>query len=641
MRKEKAVLTVEASLTLTLFMFFVMFLLSFNRVYSAQNTVSHATLQTADAVSAESMLRANASAENIADLLTVSNHIYAGESIPASALEKLTNGNVSEIAKRDFIAAIAETESEADAVLKKYGVKDGLAGIDFSGCSYNADTGETIIFVRYTVELQFPIIGFKEFPMTKAAKVNNMGKETYTITVVSENPEMGTTSGTVKVRKGESAVIAAYPNYGCVFTGWREGGSENPKTLTNVNCDMTFTALFDKRDYSVIAKVNNPNYGKAFANKTTFKLNETAIIKATPNYGYKFLGWDEDGNGRVDSGEPTDPELRIKVRRAVVVTAIFEPKMCRVQVNVNKPSYGTAKIDGKTDYIDVKFGSTIRIVASISNTKLYEFEKWTSNSSRDPRLGSNMTLNYTVRTEGTTVVTANFKDKIKPKISINPSSSPFPNYAEYCYKSFTLDEACTKLPTMIKTYKLKADINVAATVSWTSSDKNVASVDGNGNVTAKNPGTATITAKITYNGTTVSATRTVTVCAAYETYCYRDAKLNRHYESDAVSRNDVKRKKLGYDHKVKWKNKLVEFGCHYRYALTTKSYPEVKVNKGSSANGYHGKMYWCTQSKAPDPHPDVCMDGYAYDYATYVFFGNGENCYYPFYYKGITIQSIR
>lgn len=628
MRKERAVLTVEASLTLTLFMFFVMFLLSFNRVYSAQNTVSHATLQTADAVSAESMLRANASAENIADLLTVSNHIYAGESIPASALEKLTNGNISEIAKRDFIAAIAETESQADAVLKKYGVKDGLAGIDFSGCSYNADTGETIIFVRYTVELQFPIIGFKEFPMTKAAKVNNMGKETYTITVVSENPELGTTSGTVKVRKGESTVIAAYPNYGCVFTGWREGGSENPKTLTNVNCDMTFTALFDKRDYSVIAKVNNPNYGKAFANKTTFKLNETAIIKATPNYGYKFLGWDEDGNGRVDSGEPTDPELRIKVRRAVVVTAIFEPKMCRVQVNVNKPSYGTAKIDGKTDYIDVKFGSTIRIVASVSNTKLYEFEKWTSNSSRDPRLGSNMTLNYTVRTEGTTVVTANFKDKIKPKISINPSSSPFPNYSEYYYEGFGLGQVCSKLQTiMIKTYKLKADINVAATVSWTSSDKNVASVDGNGNVTANNPGTATIKAEITYNGTTVSATRTVTVCAAYETYDYRKNQ-NRHYESRALSEREAKN--MGY----------TSYGCHYRYVLTTKSCGDVTLTSAKS-NGASGTMYWWNQPKAPDNHPTTKMSGYAYKGAKSVLYGSKENCRYPFYYKGITIQSIR
>lgn len=628
MKKEKAVLTVEASLTLTLFMFFVMFLLSFNRVYSAQNTVSHATLQTADAVSAESMLRANASAENIADLLTVSNHIYAGESIPASALEKLTNGNISEIAKKDFIAAIAETESQADAVLKKYGVKDGLAGIDFSGCSYNADTGETIIFVRYTVELQFPIIGFKEFPMTKAAKVNNMGKETYTITVVSENPEWGTTSGTVKVRKGESAVIAAYPNYGCAFIGWREGGSENPKTLTNVNCDMTFTARFVKRDYSVIAKVNNPNYGKAFANKTTFKLNETAIIKATPNYGYKFLGWDEDGNGRVDSGEPTDPELRIKVRRDVVVTAIFEPKMCRVQVNVNKPSYGTAKIDGKTDYVDVKFGSTIRIVASVSNTKLYEFEKWTSNSSRDPRLGSNMTLNYTVRTEGTTVVTANFKDKIKPKISINPSSSPFPNYAEYYYEGFGLAEVCSRVP-LLRTYQLRADINVAATVSWSSSNSWVASVDGNGNVTAHNPGTATITAKITYNGTTVSTTRTVTVCAAYETYDYRK-NTNRHYESRALSEREAKN--IGY----------TSYGCHYRYVLTTATVSNVSLNKGRSSKGSAGKMYWWRQTKAPDNQkPNEYMSGYAYENAKYVFYANGENCHYPFYYKGITIQSIR
>ena len=133
LKKEKAALTVEASLILTLFMFFVLFLLSFNRVYSAQNTVSHATLQAADAISSESMLRAGATEENIEKLLAVSNHIYAGESIPKSALEKLTNANIVEVARNNFISAIAESESKADSVLKKYGVKDGINGIARAG----------------------------------------------------------------------------------------------------------------------------------------------------------------------------------------------------------------------------------------------------------------------------------------------------------------------------------------------------------------------------------------------------------------------------------------------------------------------------------------------------------------------------
>ncbi|MBQ2742490.1 MAG: Ig-like domain-containing protein, partial [Oscillospiraceae bacterium] len=46
-----------------------------------------------------------------------------------------------------------------------------------------------------------------------------------------------------------------------------------------------------------------------------------------------------------------------------------------------------------------------------------------------------------------------------------------------------------------------------ATVAYDSDNKNVATVDDNGNITVKNPGTTNITASVTYNGVTVSDTK--------------------------------------------------------------------------------------------------------------------------------------
>ena len=56
-KRQQGILTVEASIVLTLLILLVLFLFSFGRVYRAQSLVSHATLQAADAVALESYLR--------------------------------------------------------------------------------------------------------------------------------------------------------------------------------------------------------------------------------------------------------------------------------------------------------------------------------------------------------------------------------------------------------------------------------------------------------------------------------------------------------------------------------------------------------------------------------------------------------
>ena len=68
MRNEKGSLTVEASIALVVFIFFIMFFLGFNSVYRAQGMVSHAVLQTSQSLAISSFLRETVSSEK-----TVSN----------------------------------------------------------------------------------------------------------------------------------------------------------------------------------------------------------------------------------------------------------------------------------------------------------------------------------------------------------------------------------------------------------------------------------------------------------------------------------------------------------------------------------------------------------------------------------------
>lgn len=616
LKKEKAALTVEASLTLTLFMFFVLFLLSFNRVYSAQNTVSHATLQAADAISSESMLRAGATEENIEKLLAVSNHIYAGESIPKSALEKLTNANIVEVARNNFISAIAESESKADSVLKKYGVKDGINGIDFSGCSYNGDTGETVVYVKYNVELQFPILGFKSFPMTKAARVSNMGKETYTITVKSANESMGTTSGTIKVKKGASTTISAYPSYGCKFVGWLEGGSENPKKLENISCDLTFTASFVKTDYYVVGTPNNSEYGSV-SGSGTYKLNDTATLVATPRVagGYDFLGWDENGNGVIDQGESTKNILSIKVRRDVSVKALFKPK--KFTVNVQTAGRGTAILiaDGKTQRTTTAEGNNVSVTLDFNTpfvidaeSNNYMFVEWTG------KINSNTKRQQVRVPVGGGTYVANFE---KPYLKIAQ---------RFNYRLTKVEGDCDERDTsnltdgLNNSYVLSVDTNLKNVYYEWKSDSNVVSVDSNGRIKANGIGSARITVTAS-NG--MSASVTVTTKYLMTSACYRNSSNYRYYLPDRVSYSSDLAKGKNFNKSPK--------GVFYRYILVDSYLDRRAVGAGETTDG---KLHRGTLGLMDGQNPEETGQ------TAYVCWFDDKNGDLPFFYKGIVIQSI-
>ena len=106
-KREQGILTVEASIVLTLMLLFILFLFSFGRVYRAQNLVSHATLQSADAVALESYLRETALQSDVSEVVNLASHITESSAISAESLESLRSANLPKIARQKFIAAIA------------------------------------------------------------------------------------------------------------------------------------------------------------------------------------------------------------------------------------------------------------------------------------------------------------------------------------------------------------------------------------------------------------------------------------------------------------------------------------------------------------------------------------------------------
>ena len=74
----------------------------------------------------------------------------------------------------------------------------------------------------------------------------------YTLTV-NCNESQGTVTGAGVYTNGTTATLRAMPAEGYLFSGWSDGSTENPRTVT-VTGDATYTANFTKNSYNIYIK---------------------------------------------------------------------------------------------------------------------------------------------------------------------------------------------------------------------------------------------------------------------------------------------------------------------------------------------------------------------------------------------------
>ncbi len=116
----------------------------------------------------------------------------------------------------------------------------------------------------------------------------------YTVTVVSDNTEMGSVSGSGTFDYSTSITISAETNYGYHFTQWQDGNTDNPRTVT-VTCDTTYTAFFEADDFVITVLSDDPSMGTV-SGGGIYAYGSTITITAIPVDGYMFAYWQDDNN---------------------------------------------------------------------------------------------------------------------------------------------------------------------------------------------------------------------------------------------------------------------------------------------------------------------------------------------------------
>ena len=122
------------------------------------------------------------------------------------------------------------------------------------------------------------------------------GAPQYTITVLANDPTMGTVTGSGTYPEGVTIEISAIPAENAIFNGWDDGNTDNPRSVT-VTQDMTFIAMFETgsvQTYNIIVRSGNPLQGSVYGGGT-YPANSVINIGATPALGFYFSGW-QDGD---------------------------------------------------------------------------------------------------------------------------------------------------------------------------------------------------------------------------------------------------------------------------------------------------------------------------------------------------------
>ena len=433
-KREQGVLTVEASIVLTLMLLFILFLFSFARVYRAQNLVSHASLQSADAVAMESFLRETALQSDVSEVVYLASYISDSSAISAEGLESLRSANIPKIVREKFIAAIAGSEAKADEKLRSMGIKNGLSGIDFSQCKMDLTNDDVIVAITYTIEMQFPVFGFDEITVTKAAKAKTFGEILFEVSTEPNHPGWGTTSGDDKVSHGSTVQIVATPNYGYKFVSWNDGVTDNPRTVT-VTDGQHYIAIFEKDQFGInlgtkityntsYAAMTHKNYGYV-SGAGNYSYLDNVTITATPAANYQFVGWDDNGDGVVDH---TGQTRTITVDKTYNIKAVFKPVSYRITVKSNNDAYGSVQVsqgNNKGTSILAEYGSKLQLNAVPKDSVKYLFRKWSNNStqaSSTVTVGGDATYEATFITNTYTVTFYNGSTKVHTTTVIRGSS---------------------------------------------------------------------------------------------------------------------------------------------------------------------------------------------------------------------------
>jgi hypothetical protein len=175
-------------------------------------------------------------------------------------------------------------------------------------------------------------IGGKSYSVSQNSTVCN-----YSITT-SSSPG-GSASGGGTVNCGSSVTVSATANSGYTFANWTENGgvvSSSANYTFTANANRNLVANFAACNYSITTSAS-PSAGGTASGGGTVSCGSSVTVNATPNSGYSFNNWTENGTPVSSSSSYA---FTANANRNLV--ANFSPNPCSLSVSPNSSSFGNS-----------------------------------------------------------------------------------------------------------------------------------------------------------------------------------------------------------------------------------------------------------------------------------------------------------
>jgi surface protein len=245
--------------------------------------------------------------------------------------------------------------------------------------------------------------------------VANFSMNAYNISATANPEEGGTIAGAGNYNHGANVTLTATPNNGYTFTNWTENGqvvSNNATYQFTATANRSLVANFSMNAYNISATAN-PEEGGTIAGAGNYNHGANVTLTATPNNGYTFTNWTE--NGQVVSNNATY-QFTATANRSLV--ANFSMNAYNISATANPEEGGT--IAGAGNY---NHGANVTLTATPNNG--YTFTNWTENGQQ---VSTNSSYEF-VATNNRNLV-ANFSvSNYTISIEINPAEGGFANGA--------------------------------------------------------------------------------------------------------------------------------------------------------------------------------------------------------------------
>ncbi len=159
-------LTVEATISLTIFWFFMMFILNMGQIYRAQNHINHSLLQTGKMLAFASYDYNHFSvSEWIIDAAGELFNFNSGTDL--TLYEDWRGERYNKAVERAFSYCAGIDPQKTNETLKRYGLKDGIDSISFK---VDVSSDDLDITAEYDIQLPFAFFGFDHVTMHQRVK---------------------------------------------------------------------------------------------------------------------------------------------------------------------------------------------------------------------------------------------------------------------------------------------------------------------------------------------------------------------------------------------------------------------------------------------------------------------------------------